>query len=59
MKIPLVNIRNKIEADGVYTKADIDVSECALFVDIFNHFMWIFYSFSQMRLKFKKLITVS
>ena len=25
MKIPLVNIRNKIAADGVYTKADIDL----------------------------------
>lgn len=25
MKIPLVNIRNKIAADGVYTKEDIDL----------------------------------
>ena len=58
MKIPLVNIRNKIEADGVYTKADIDVSQCALF-DIINRFVWIFYSYSQMKLKYKKLISVS
>ena len=58
MKIPLVNIRNKIEADGVYTKADIDVSQCALF-DIINRFVWIFYSYSRMKLKYKKLISVS
>jgi len=55
MKIPLVNIRNKIMAEGQYKKEDIDVSEQSK--PYFN--LYLFASYSPLLKKSKKRTTVS